>query len=124
MRGIITFEDDFINNKEHKFEINLNTGEVYILNYKSLDKSSIGKYKKVNDLPNECNLYDIKTIPEIRELHNWIEKQYEDLYTFLNVKDLIIKDFNNAKNFEELLTTLTRYKKRVEIETRSDDVFF
>lgn len=124
MRGIITFEDDFINNKEHKFEINLNTGEVYILNYKSLDKLSIGKYKKVNDLPNECNLYDIKTIPEIRELHNWIEKQYEDLYTFLNVKDLIIKDFNNAKNFEELLTTLTRYKKRVEIETRSDDVFF
>ena len=77
MRGIITFEDDFINNKEHKFEINLNTGEVYILNYKSLDKLSIGKYKKVNDLPNECNLYDIKTIPEIRELHNWIEKQYE-----------------------------------------------
>ena len=124
MRGIITFEDDLINNKEHKFEINLNTGEVYILNYKSLDKLSIGKYKKVNDLPNECNLYDIKTIPEIRELHNWIEKQYDDLYTFLNVKDLIIKDFNNAKNFEELLTTLTRYKKRVEIETRSDDVFF
>lgn len=124
MRGIITFEEDFINNKEHKFEINLNTGEVYILNYKSLDKLSIGKYKKVNDLPNECNLYDIKTIPEIRELHNWIEKQYDDLYTFLNVKDLIIKDFNNAKNFEELLTTLTRYKKRVEIETRSDDVFF
>ena len=38
MRGIITFEDDFINNKEHKFEINLNTGDVYILNYKSLDK--------------------------------------------------------------------------------------
>ncbi len=124
MRGIITFEEDFINNKEHKFEINLNTGEVYILNYKSLDKLSIGIYKKVNDLPNECNLYDIKTIPEIRELHNWIEKQYDDLYTFLNVKDLIIKDFNNAKNFEELLTTLTRYKKRVEIETRSDDVFF
>ncbi len=124
MHGIITFEDDLINNKEHKFEINLNTGEVYILNYKSLDKLSIGKYKKVNDLPNECNLYDIKTIPEIRELHNWIEKQYDDLYTFLNVKDLIIKDFNNAKNFEELLTTLTRYKKRVEIETRSDDVFF
>lgn len=124
MHGIITFEDDFINNKEHKFEINLNTGEVYILNYKSLDKLSIGKYKKVNDLPNECNLYDIKTIPEIRELHNWIEKQYDDLYTFLNLKDLIIKDFNNAKNFEELLTTLTRYKKRVEIETRSDDVFF
>ena len=124
MHGIITFEDDFINNKEHKFEINLNTGEVYILNYKSLDKLSLGKYKKVNDLPNESNLYDIKTIPEIRELDNWIEKQYEDLYTFLNVKDLIIKDFNNAKNFEELLTTLTRYKKRVEIETRSDDVFF
>lgn len=124
MRGIITFEDDLINNKEHKFEINLNTGEVYILNYKSLDKLSIGKYKKVNDLPDESNLYDIKTIPEIRELHNWIEKQYDDLYTFLNVKDLIIKDFNNAKNFEELLTTLTRYKKRVEIETRSDDVFF
>lgn len=124
MRGIITFEDDLINNKEHKFEINLNTGEVYILNYKSLDKLSIGKYKKVSDLPDESNLYDIKTIPEIRELHNWIEKQYDDLYTFLNVKDLIIKDFNNAKNFEELLTTLTRYKKRVEIETRSDDVFF
>lgn len=124
MRGIITFEDDFINNKEYKFEINLNTGEVYILNYKSLDKLSIGKYKKVSDLPDESNLYDIKTIPEIRELHNWIEKQYDDLYTFLNVKDLIIKDFNNAKNFEELLTTLTRYKKRVEIETRSDDVFF
>lgn len=124
MRGIITFEDDLINNKEHKFEINLNTGEVYILNYNCLDKLSIGKYKKVNDLPIESNLYDIKTIPEIRELHNWIEKQYDDLYTFLNVKDLIIKDFNNAKNFEELLTTITRYKKRVEIETRSDDVFF
>ena len=124
MRGIITFEDDFINNKEHKFEINLNTGEVYILNYKSLDKLSIGKYKKVNDLPNECNLYDIKTITEIRELHNWIEKQYDDLYTFLNVKDLIINDFNSAKNFDDLLATLTRYKKRVEIETRSDDVFF
>ena len=124
MRGIITFEDDFINNKEHKFEINLNTGEVYILNYNCLDKLSIGKYKKVDDLPNESNLYDIKTIPEIRELHNWIEKQYDDLYTFLNVKDLIINDFNSAKNFDDLLAAITRYKKRIEIEIRSDDVFF
>ena len=73
MRGIITFEDDFINNKEHKFEINLNTGEVYILNYKSLDKLSIGKYKKVDDLPNESNLYDIK-LSECKShfSHDWL----------------------------------------------------
>ena len=123
MKGTIIFEDDLICNKNHKFEVNLDNGDIAIL-YKNNEKINLGKYPLFESLPTNSILYDVKVIPEIKNLHEWLITKYEDIFTFLNVKDLLIKDLSNTNDFESILKTIKRYNERIEIEIRNDDVIF
>ena len=123
MKGTIIFEDDLICNKNHKFEVNLDNGDIAML-YKNNEKINLGKYPLFKSLPTDSILYDVKVIPEIKNLHEWLITKYEDIFTFLNVKDLLIKDLSNTNDFESILKIIKRYNERIEIEIRNDDVIF
>ena len=92
--------------------------------YKNNEKINLGKYPSFESLPTNSILYDVKVIPEIKNLHEWLITKYEDMFTFLNVKDLLIKDLSNTNDFESILKIIKRYNERIEIEIRNDDVIF
>lgn len=124
MRGTIIFEDDLINYRNYRFEVNLDDGSVVILNYRKNEQLLLGKYPHIRELPDDSILFDLSNIPEIKNFHDWIIQEYEENATFLNVKDLIIKDLQSCKDFDSLTKTISRHLKRAQIEMRDDDITF
>lgn len=115
-----TFKDNINNIGSYVYSV-YDNGDVFI-NYDYNIDYFIGNYSKYNELPKDEYVWDLDSIPQVKEFHNWIAENFIQVKEFISLKEhlneLLEKSNSKAdlKNIYESLNNVFNKEEDIEVD--------